>query len=204
MKKKGLFITFEGTEGTGKSTQIELLEIFLKDRGHKVLRTFEPGGTELGTYVREILLHAKCPLSPEAETLLYMASRAQIVDEVIAPALREGRVVLSDRWLDATVAYQGYGLGVDRRWIDAVARKAVRGLRPDLTLFLDLDVRTGLKRAIGRGKPDRVERRKVEFHERVRRGYFALARRERRIRRVPVTTVEETQARIRREVERVL
>lgn len=199
-----MFITFEGTEGSGKSTQCRLLCDFLRRRGHKVLRAAEPGGTRLSRALRRLLLRARFPIGAEAETLLYMASRAELVREVLRPALRRRKIVVCDRWLDATFAYQGYGLGVDPRWIEAVAQPITRGLRPDLTLFLDVPLGTGLARARRRGTPDRIERRALKFHERVRRGYLALERKHRRIVRIPVTAFAETQARIREAVLRVL
>lgn len=202
--KRNLFITLEGTEGCGKSTQSALLCDYLQKKRRKVFKTLEPGGTELGLAIRKLLLGARYSISPEAETLLYMASRAHLVREVIRPQLKAGKIVICDRWLDATVAYQGYGLGVDLAWIDAVAKEVTQGLKPDLTLFLDLPVKQGLERARKRGKPDRIEKRHLSFHEKVRKGYLALARKHRRIARIPVTTVEETQAMIRRAVDRVL
>jgi len=200
-----MFITFEGTEGAGKSTQIRLLCEYLKKKKLKILQTFEPGGTELGQAIRRLLLEATHPISSETETLLYMASRAQLVSEVIAPALKERKIVICDRWVDATLAYQGYGLGVDLGFIKSLAERVTRGLEPDLTLFLDLDVRTGLERALSRGKPDRIESRARVFHQRVRKGYLALAKKNpKRIRRISVTTVEQTQQLIREAVDHVL
>ena len=199
-----MFITFEGTEGAGKSTQIKLLCGYLRSRKKRVLQTVEPGGTGLGAEIRDLLLHTRHPATPQTETLLYMASRAQLAEEVLRPALKARKVVICDRWLDATVAYQGYGSGVDVKWIERLGRDITRGLVPDLTFFLDLPVKTGLQRARKRGKPDRIESRAETFHQRVYKGYCALARRHRRFRCIPVTTVEETQALIRRHVDRVL
>ena len=133
-----------------------------------------------------------------------MASRSELVDKVILPALKEGKVVVSDRWLDATIAYQGYGLGVDTQWIVSLGKKATQGLRPDLTLFLDLPVQTGLRRIKARGHLDRIEKRSLAFHKRVRQGYLALAKKENRIVRIPVTTIEKTHQAIQKEVHRVL
>ena len=185
---KGILITLEGNEGSGKSTQIRLLADDLRSRGIRVLVTREPGGTKVGNRIRKILLdrgHGK--MSPECETLLYMASRAELVYEIVAPALRAGKVVLCDRWLDATIAYQGYGGGVDVEWIRSLGEKATRGLRPRLTLFLDLAVAAGLRRARSRKTADRIEKKTLAFHQRVRRGYLCLMRLEpRRIRRVRV------------------
>ena len=163
-----MFITLEGTEGCGKSTQAALLCEYLKKSRRRFFKTVEPGGTELGQAIRKLLLEASYSISPEAETLLYMASRAHLVREVIQPKLKAGNIVVCDRWLDATVAYQGYGLGVDLKWIKAVAKEVTQGLEPDLTLFLDLPVRQGLERARKRGKPDRIENRNLNFHKKVR------------------------------------
>jgi len=205
MKRKGMFITFEGTEGCGKTTQVRLLAAQLRKRGRKVLLTHEPGGTPLGKSIRRILIHSKKNMSPEAEALLFMASRAELVRRVIRPALLRGKVVVCDRWIDATYAYQGFGLGVLPEWIEAVGWGAVEGLEPDLTLLLDLDVGTGLRRAHGRiGHFDRIEKRSMEFHRRVRRGYLALARKHRRFRRVRVDGIEKTHEKILGIVERVL
>ena len=199
-----MFITFEGTEGAGKSTQIKLLCSYLLSKKRTVLQTVEPGGTGLGAEIRDLLLHTQYSATPQAETLLYMASRAQLVDEVLRPALKAGHVVICDRWLDATVAYQGYGSGVDVKWIERLGQDITQGIMPDLTFFLDLPVGTGLERARKRGKPDRIESRARAFHDRVRRGYLDLVRRHKRFRRIPVTTIETTQKLIREQVDRVL
>lgn len=174
---KGKFITFEGSEGSGKSTQIELVNRYLKREGRKVLFLREPGATRIGEQVRRILLDVgSSGMSDECETLLYMAARAQLVREKIIPALRKGMIVLCDRFLDSTIAYQGYGNGVDIGWIKELGRFATGGVTPDLTLFFDIDAKKGLGR-INRPK-DRIERRSVLYHNRVRRGYQTLARQE--------------------------
>lgn len=174
---KGKFITFEGSEGSGKSTQIELVNRCLKREGRKVLFLREPGATRIGEQVRRILLDVgSSGMSDECETLLYMAARAQLVREKIIPALRKGMFVLCDRFLDSTIAYQGYGNGVDIGWIKQLGRFATGGVTPDLTLFFDIDAKKGLGR-INRPK-DRIERRSVLYHNRVRRGYQTLARQE--------------------------
>lgn len=176
-KKKGLFITFEGSEGSGKSTQIDLVRRYFKKRGARVLFLREPGGVHISEKIRDILLDVRNTRMADAcETLLYMAARAQLVDEVIVPALKKGMIVLCDRFLDSTIAYQGYGNGVSLDFIKRAGRFATQGIKPDLTLFLDIAVREGLRR-INRPK-DRIERRSLLYHNRVRRGYLALARRE--------------------------
>jgi dTMP kinase len=196
---KGTFITFEGTEGSGKSTQILLLANFLKSRGMRVVLTREPGGTPIGDQVRKILLDpAHTALDPKAELLLYAASRAQHLYEVILPALASGMVVLCDRFSDATLAYQGYGRGLDLEMIRALDRIVCAGTRPDLTLLFDIDAALGMARAQGRNTSRgleteaRFENEELAFHERVRQGYRALARQEPdRIRMVDASRAQE-------------
>ena len=179
MQKKGFFITLEGNEGCGKTTQIQLLHQFLKKKGLKVCRTREPGGTAIGDAIRSILLDAKNKkMTPIGETLLYMAARAQVAQEVIRPNLNKGLIVLCDRWLDATVAYQGYGAGVKLDWIHALGEMATGGTRPDVTLFLDLPLATGLRRAKSHKKADRMEKKELAFHRRVRAGYQTVAKKD--------------------------
>jgi dTMP kinase len=182
---KGTFITFEGTEGSGKSTQILLLANFLKSRGMRVVLTREPGGTPIGDQVRKILLDpAHTTLDPKAELLLYAASRAQHLYEVILPALASGMIVLCDRFSDATLAYQGYGRGLDIEMIRALDRIVCAGTRPDLTLLFDIDAALGIARAHGRNTSRgleteaRFENEELAFHERVRQGYKILAKQE--------------------------
>ncbi len=174
---RGRLITFEGSEGSGKSTQIELVRRYLEEKKRKVLFLREPGATRISEQIRRILLDVgSAGMSDECETLLYMAARAQLVREKIIPALRKGAVVLCDRFLDSTIAYQGYGNGVDIGWIKQLGRFATGGVTADLTLFFDIDAKKGLGR-ISRPK-DRIERRSVLYHNRVRAGYRALARQE--------------------------
>lgn len=184
----GVLITLEGGEGCGKSTQIRLLYSYLKKRGCRVFLTREPGGTKIGDEIRAILLDKKHNrMTPVCETLLYMASRAQLVEEVIKPKLKQGFIVLCDRWLDATVAYQGYGAGVDVRWIRSLGLVATGDVKPRLTIFLDLPVELGLRRARNRKSADRVEQKKLLFHKKVHAGYRKLAGQEPgRIRRIRV------------------
>lgn len=188
MVRRGRFITFEGNEGSGKSTQVKLLYRYLQHKGYRACLTREPGGTLIGDSIREILLdHRHSRMNGLCETMLTMASRAQLVDELIAPNLKEGRIVLCDRWLDATVAYQGYGAGIDTNWIRSVGRVVTKGISPQLTLFLDLPVEVGLRRARVHKSGDRIERKRLLFHEKVRRGYREIAKRERkRFRWIPV------------------
>lgn len=171
----GLFITFEGPEGAGKSTQLARLAERLRAQGRTVTVTREPGGTPLGTRVREVLLDPALHMDPLPEFLLYSASRAQLVGDVIRPALSRGEVVLCDRYFDSSLAYQGAGRGLSAELLRAVTREATGGLSPDLTLLLDLDPAVGLNRAAARGQTDRLERADLAFHERVRQGFLALA-----------------------------
>jgi len=178
---RGLFITFEGIEGCGKSTQLEKLARYLTRRGLPVVKTREPGGTRFGEQIRKVLLSVKNhALDPRAELFLYLASRTQHLEEIILPALKEGRIVLCDRFSDATLAYQGFGRRLDRKIVRAAVHYAAKGLKPDLTLLLDLDVRRGLARVRSRGRSDRLDREALAFHERVREGYRRLARADRR------------------------
>lgn len=172
--KKGYFITFEGTEGSGKSTQIKAAADFLEKKKCDVLLLREPGGTRVSEAIREILLnpHFK-EIAPQTELLLYLAARAQIVHEKIIQALRRGKVVICDRYEDSTLAYQGYGRGMDVTKLKQLSREFVRGsVVPDLTFLLNLDPRKGLKRG---GRHDRMERQPLGFHDRVQKGFLKLA-----------------------------
>jgi dTMP kinase len=170
------FLTFEGMEGCGKSTQAQRLCARL---AADTLLTCEPGGTPLGESIRELLLEpSRGRMSPVSEALLYLADRAQHVAEVIRPALEAGRTVISDRYVDSTLAYQGYGRGLPMDLLLAVAALATGGLTPDLTVFLDVPVALGLERVGKRGRQDRLESERLEFHERVRRGYLELIARD--------------------------
>ena len=177
MTFKGKFITFEGSEGCGKSTQSRSLVDHLTSKGLPVKLIREPGGVVISEKVREILLDKKNTLmNKECETLLYMAARAQLVEEVIIPQLTRGTILVCDRFLDSTVAYQGYGCGVAVDAIKAMGLFATKGIVPDLTFFLDLPTEEGLRR---RGtERDRIELRSMEYHERVRAGYHEIARNE--------------------------
>jgi dTMP kinase len=174
----GLFITFEGPEGSGKTTQMHLLSQWLVGRDCSVLATREPGGTPIGDTIRALLLDpTHREMQPVTETLLFSAARAQIVAEVIRPQLLRGGVVLCDRFADSTLAYQGYGRGLDLDTLRLLAAFATGGLVPDLTFCLDLPVLEGLRRKRGCDEVEwnRMEREQQEFHQRVRQGYLALA-----------------------------
>ena len=175
---KGLFITLEGPEGCGKSTHAVTLVERLVEAGHEVVSTREPGGTKTGELIRDILQHDSAgePLSPEAELLLFAASRAQLVNRVIAPALKRGAIVVADRFVDSTTVYQGYGRGFDVEKIMTINQFAVAGEWPDITVLLDTDVTEGLRRVTERGcEIDRFEKENVDFHERIRAGYLDMA-----------------------------
>lgn len=171
-----LFITFEGADGCGKTTQIELLDKYLQEKGFKTLVTREPGAKGLGEKLREILLNYDGEVSPNCESFLFLADRAQHVDCVIKPALKKGIIVLCDRHTDSTVAYQGYGRQLDIEQIKKLNKIAVNGLKPDLTIVFDIDIETSMQR-VGKTK-DRMESAGSEFFNRVRNGYLAIAKEE--------------------------
>jgi dTMP kinase len=202
---KGLFITFEGLDGCGKSTQMELLAEALTARGYVITMTREPGGTPLGEGIRDMLLDPRHHgMSVRAEALLYAAARAHLVEQVIRPALEDGQIVLCDRYIDSSLAYQGYGRGLGTDYILLVNDWGTDGLYPDLTLFLDLDdaVRSTRLAAV----PDRLEAEDEEFHQRVARGFRELLMLHRhRIRTVDATGSEtEVQERVRAIIEQEL
>ena len=179
--KRGLFVTFEGIEGCGKSTQVQLASTWLDKQNIPHLVTREPGGTQIGTEIRKILLSEKTvELQPVAEALLYLADRFQHIVEVIRPALDSGKIVLADRYHDSTVAYQGYGRGIPVQWIENIWVGSHGALIPDLTILLDLDPQIGLQRSLeklrARGLDEsRFEKEALEFHVRVREGFLKLA-----------------------------
>jgi dTMP kinase len=179
--RKGILITFEGPEGSGKTTQIGLLTDHLRAAGYDVLTTREPGGTPIGDQIRAVLHDiANTEMVDEAEILLYSASRSQLVGQVIRPALTQGTIVLSDRYADSTTAYQGYGRGLNLMALKQITEFATGGLTPDLTIYLDCPVEEGLSRkrqarALGTGEWNRLDQETVEFHRRVRKGYLTLA-----------------------------
>jgi dTMP kinase len=179
-ERRGRFITFEGTDGSGKTTQLKILAGRLRAAGNKVVETVEPGGTRIGRQVRRILLDpANRELCPAAEMLLYFAARAQNFEQIILPAWERGAIVLSDRFTDSTLAYQGGGRGIDRGTVMTLHDIACHGLQPDLTVFIDIDLETSRWRASERNKSgrhrDRIDEEAAEFHERVRSAYLQLA-----------------------------
>ena len=181
MERAGFFITFEGAEGSGKTVQSQRLATELEAAGYAVLSTHEPGGTRVSEQIREIVLNREYrEIAPTTELLLFAASRAQLVSERIVPALNNGQIVISDRFVDSTVAYQGYARGFEREFIGYLNRVATDGLTPDLTIVLDLPVETGLQRKIrqDRDAMNRLDLEDIEFHRRHREGFLAIARRE--------------------------
>ena len=218
-----LFITFEGGEGSGKTTHAHLLYQYLHDQGYAVVLTREPGGTRISDEVRRILLDPEnTDILPRAEILLFSAARAQLSDEFIRPHLEKGHLVICDRYADSTMAYQGYGLGLDLKRLRAITDFATGGLKPDLTLYLDIPVEIGLKRRLRAidspgfsipetqlalfNKWDRLDRKEVDYHRRVQRGYEELMRAEpQRWHRIDANRpLDEVQEDVRKEVRSVL
>jgi dTMP kinase len=192
----GLLVTFEGIEGSGKTTQVGLTKAFIEEQGYPCLATQEPGGVPLGHEIRRLLLDKDdVRIDPLAELFLLEANRAQHVVEVIRPALEKGLVILCDRYTDATIAYQGAGRGVEVTLIEQMNRTAIDGLTPQLTIILDCPVAVGMARAKGE---DRFEREDTAFHERVRKGYLQIARQEPQ--RVQVLSAEGTQMEIQKQI----
>ena len=183
----GIFITFEGIEGSGKTTQIDLLKEYLLEKNYRVEITREPGGTSIGKQIRRILLdNNNKKISGETELLLSLADRVQHLQEVILPALKEDKIVLCDRFSDSTLAYQGYGRKIDLGLIENLHQTVLGEIKPDLTILLDIDISKGLKRAETRNlqrkeseREERFEKEKLEFHQRVRNGYLELAKKNR-------------------------
>ena len=172
-----MFITFEGPDGSGKTTQMDLLMPFLAVKGLDTVRTREPGGTDIGDQIRSVIMNMKNKsMHPRSEILLFCASRAQLVEELIRPSLSEGKLVLCDRYADSTLAYQGYGHGLDRDALIRLLDFATGGLKPDLTLLFDISAEAGLRRRLTNHEEwNRMDDYALQFHERVRSGYLAMA-----------------------------
>jgi len=188
-KQDGLFISLEGPEGSGKTTQARLLAEYLSKNGIDVVKTREPGGVSIAEQLREMLLNPDNIISPRAELLLYAAGRAQHTEELIIPALKEGKYVICERYVHASIAYQGYGRGLDLGLIMELNRVATNGIWPDLTVILDTDVEKGLERVKQVSKEfDRLESENISFHRKVREGYMELAKQDPDI--VVIDTVE--------------
>ncbi len=204
-----LFITFEGPEGSGKTTQLQALRGYLEGQGFRVYAPREPGGTRIGDLVRNIVLNPEyTEMQPAAEILLFSAARAQLVGQEIRPRLAQGQIVLCDRYADSTLAYQGYGLGLDLQTLRVITAFATGGLQPDLTFLLDVPVEVGLARKRGQhaNEWNRMERRQREYHERVRAGYREMAEADPARWRVLDATrpFDDVQAAIRAEVDRLI
>ena len=174
MKNKGLFITFEGADGCGKTTQINLLNDYLTNKNYKTIVTLEPGGCEIGKSLRQILLHHKGFVANRAELFLYLADRAQHIEEIVVKNVEEGKIVLCDRCIDSTVAYQGYARGGNIENINFLNEIATGGIKPDITFVLDIDSEIAQERLTG--EKDRLEKEGLEFHKKVRFGYLELAK----------------------------
>ena len=199
-----MFITFEGIDGVGKSTQLDLLENYLSDRGHRVLRTLEPGGTDLGQEIRHLLLHRKGDVAPRSEALLYAADRAHHVATKIRPALAEGQIVLSDRYFDSSVAYQGAARELHVAEVRDISLWAVDNLLPDLTVLLDLPATEAMARRSTKGtEPDRLERERVEFFERARNEYLKMSSEPRFLVIDAALSVEEIHQRVLQRIEQL-
>jgi len=173
-----MFITFEGIEGSGKSTQAKLLVDFLLKKGYRTTLTREPGENLLGNLIRRVLLEDEIELDPLAELFLFCADRSQHVRDFIRPRLSSEKIVVCDRFTDSTVVYQGYGRGLNMEFVKSVCDAASLGLKPDLTILLDCPVKVGLSRLTGRGKKTKMDTEPIEFHEKIREGYLKLAEKE--------------------------
>lgn len=171
-----MFITFEGVEGSGKSMQLSLFQQRLASASYEPYPLKEPGVTLLGQHIRSLLLNSDLKMAPMSEFLLYSACRAQLIEEYLQPALQQSKIVICDRYIDSSFAYQGAGRGMDDEVLKILTEFIIGDLKPDLTILLDLDVELGLQRAANRSRPDRLERESLMFHERVRAGYLELAK----------------------------
>ena len=176
MDKKGIFISVEGTDGSGKSTQIKRIEQYLKQKGHDVVLTREPGGTNISEKIRSIILDPEnTEMGVVTELLLYAASRAQLMFQVIKPAISEGKIVICDRFIDSSFVYQGFGRGIPMDIVEGVNKVAIEGLFPDITFFFDINPEIALSRRIAATGSDRIEKEKMDFHWRVYGGYRKIA-----------------------------
>lgn len=210
-KQKSFFITIEGGEGCGKTTQSKLLKKYLEDKGFKVILTREPGGSIVAEQVRNILLNPSFKVVPLCELMLYEASRAQHLEEIIKPNLKKGYVVICDRFTDSTLAYQGYARNLDKNIIKKLNDIASCRIKPDITFYLDVKPEDGIKRAksVDKGKltgGDRIEKESIKFHNKVRKGFFDLARKyPARIKKIETKNgIEETQKSINKEIEKFI
>lgn len=204
---KGLFITIEGTDGAGKSTQIELLKKFLENKGYDVVETREPGGTPIGEKIRDLLLDIENKnMSNETEALLYAAARAQHVYEKIKPEIENGKIIICDRFVDSSLAYQAYARGICENMIKDINKYAVLGIEPDITLFLCLEPKKGISRKKNAAQLDRIEQEKIDFHNKVYDGYIKIYNENKsRIKCIDADkSIEEVHKQIITEVQKVL
>jgi len=208
-KFDGFFITIEGCEGCGKSTQSQLLKRYLQKNGFKVVLTREPGGSTVAEQVRHILLNPKLKIAPLCELMLYESARVQHIEDIVKPNLDKGFIVICDRFTDSTIAYQGYGRKIDIKTIEKLNDIATLGINPDLTIYLDIDPKIGITRAKAKkcfNNGDRIEREKIKFHNDVRKGFLALSKKyPKRIKKIEIeSTIKDTQILINAEIERFL
>lgn len=174
---KGLFITTEGTDGSGKTTQIRLIKSYLEEKGCEVILTREPGGTKISEKIRDIILNPENKeMSPITEMMLYVSARAQLVAQVIKPVVESGKIVICDRFVDSSLVYQGFGRGIDLTLIEDINKIAMDGINPDITFFFDISPEVALKRRIASTGADRIESEKMDFHMKVYEGYKKLAK----------------------------
>jgi len=174
--KRGIFISFEGIDASGKTTQAKKAVTYLKTKGFDVVFLREPGGEPVSEQIRKILLKSKSAITPITELMLYLGSRSQLVQKKIAPALRQKRIVVCDRFSDSTLTYQGYGRKLDTEWIKNLNKKATLGVKPDLTLLIDVPLRVYVKRAKLKKNKDRLEKENLAFYRRIRKGYLEIAK----------------------------
>ena len=200
--KQGYFITLEGPDGCGKTTQLEFLAAYIRSTGREVLTTREPGGVVAAEKIRKLLLDPKIKLAPRAETLLYLAARAEHIYEKIRPALNDGKVVICDRFTDSTLVYQGFVRGMDMEMLHQLSTLATDGLEPDLTLLLDAPPQKLLVRRTERGVQDRFENEGLAFQEKVRAGFLLLAKQEPQ--RIKVVNALQDVEQVRRELEKIV
>lgn len=202
-----MFITFEGPEGCGKSTHAKKIKSYLEGKGYKVVLTREPGGTQLGKQIRDLLLDPNSALNDRTEVYLFAADRSEHVSKIIQPALKEGKIVISDRFVDSTLAYQVGGRGLPEDLVRYLCLVSAQGMTPDLTILLDVSPEVGLQRAAGRGGPDRFEQEKIDFHQKVRAKYLEIAQANPHRVKVVCTDsreIDEVQNEIREIVERLV
>lgn len=203
LKRGNKFISLEGIEGTGKSTQAKLLSEYLSKKGYDAVLTEEPGGTPISREIRRVLLSTKHDMMDSmTELLLYNAARIQHIKEKILPAIDSGKIVITDRFSDSTVAYQGYGRGISLKLIDSLDKAATGRMRPDLTILLELDVKTGLMRNKHINKVDRLELEDIKFHEKVRKGFLRLASKEPK--RIKIVKASKGLDEVHREIVRIV